>query len=468
MTDSMIAALAVPDGESQTSLGTAAARTLSTTTKSTPQMREISSRWLLRVLPWVNVAGGAHRVNRRLVYELGDGRVTFVTTGADVRVIPQELRELPLLRAFTDDDVLRALTDRFVQREYQPGETIAERGTPAAQIVLIAHGKVERIGMGRYGEETVLEVLSDGDHMSHQPPIGPDHVWDTTVRALTPTIVLSLSQQDFEEVVLQSDLLQRHVRTLAEAPKPAQNRFGEATIELASGHVGEPQLPQTFVDYDLAPREYELSVSQTVVRVHTRVGDLYDDPMDQVEQQLRLTVEVLREQQEHEMVNNRSFGLLHNADLSQRISTRTGPPTPDDMDDILTRRRRTHCFLAHPRAIAALGRECNKRGLFPEPVDFMGTRTTAWRGVPVLPCNKIPVTAQGTTSILAFRIGEDAQGVIGLYQTGIPDEREPGLNVRTISVDEKAVANYLVSAYYSAAVLVPNALGILENVEVNR
>ncbi|GAA3034835.1 hypothetical protein GCM10020000_10330 [Streptomyces olivoverticillatus] len=41
---------------SQLSLGTDAARQLATTTKSVPQMRGISSRWLLRVLPWVQVS----------------------------------------------------------------------------------------------------------------------------------------------------------------------------------------------------------------------------------------------------------------------------------------------------------------------------------------------------------------------------------------------------------------------------
>ncbi len=49
------------------SLSTAAARNLATTTKSAPQMQAITSRWLLRMLPWVDVAGGTYRVNRRVV-----------------------------------------------------------------------------------------------------------------------------------------------------------------------------------------------------------------------------------------------------------------------------------------------------------------------------------------------------------------------------------------------------------------
>lgn len=104
------------------------------------------------------------------------------------------------------------------------------------------------------------------------------------------------------------------------------NRKGEAGVPLQAGHVGEATLSGGFVDYDLVPREYELSLTQTVLRVHTRVADLYNTPMNQTEQQLRLTIEEIRERQEWELFNNREFGLLHNVDYSQRISTFSGPP----------------------------------------------------------------------------------------------------------------------------------------------
>ncbi|HSY00353.1 MAG TPA: Crp/Fnr family transcriptional regulator, partial [Streptomyces sp.] len=50
--DSIPEAQTPPDVPRQ-SLSTAAARNLATTTKSAPQMQEITSRWLLRMLPWV-------------------------------------------------------------------------------------------------------------------------------------------------------------------------------------------------------------------------------------------------------------------------------------------------------------------------------------------------------------------------------------------------------------------------------
>src|ERR1700741_5081770 len=121
--------------------------------------------------------------------------------------------------------------------------------------------------------------------------------------------------------------------------------------------------------------------------------------------------------------------LLRNADLRHRIHTRTGPPTPDDLDELLAMRRNTRLLLAHPRAIAAFGRECTRRGIYPTPVEVNGRPVPAWRGVPVFPCGKIPISDTHTTSILAMRTGEDDQGVVGLHQTGIPDEYEPGLSV---------------------------------------
>ncbi|WP_327074965.1 family 2B encapsulin nanocompartment shell protein [Kitasatospora purpeofusca] len=450
----------------QSSLTTAAARNLATTTKSAPQMQEITSRWLLKVLPWVQAAGGAYRVNRRLTYTVGDGRVEFIKTGSQVRVIPQELGELALLRGFEDDEVLTALADRCEQRDFGPGEVLAERGEAADRIYLIAHGKINQIGTGKYGDETVVGVLGDGDRFGEQSVLDQDAVWEFTAKTVTAGTVLSLPRRDFEQIRDNSPALQEHLTAFLALPLQRQNERGEAEIAMSAGHHGEYQLPGAFVDYELKPREYELSVAQTILKVHTRVADLYNQPMNQIEHQLRLTIEALRERQEHELVNNPEFGLLNNADFAQRIQTHSGPPTPDDLDELLSRRRDPDYLLAHPRAIAAIGRELNARGIYPHHVDLGGQQVPAWRGVPILPCNKIPISKENTSSILVIRTGEDNQGVIGLHQTGLPDEYQPGLSVRFMGIDEKAIISYLVSAYYSAAILVPDAVGVLENVEI--
>ncbi|WYL95212.1 MAG: family 2B encapsulin nanocompartment shell protein [Gloeotrichia echinulata IR180] len=453
----------------QLSLSTAAAKNLTTTTKSAPQMQEITSRWLLRLLPWVQTKGGVYRVNRRFSYTVGDGRISFTNVGATVQVIPQELTELPLLRGFEDTQVLTSLANQFVQQEFAADDVIVEIGQPADRIILIAHGKVNKIGVGKYDEQIVLDVLADGDHFGDETVVQSEDTWQYTFKAITRTIVLSLPQQVFEGLIAQSEALRTHVEQFRDRLSQPQNAQGEAAIELTTDHPQETALAGTFVDYDLSPREYELSLAQTVLRVSTRVADLYNEPYNQTEEQLRLTVEALRERQEHELINNREFGLLHNADLKHRIYSRGGAPTPDDLDELLaTIWKEPAFFLAHPRTIAAFGREANRVGVYPTSVDINGAQVTAWRGVPIFPCNKIPITNNRTSSILLLRTGLEKQGVIGLHQTGIPDEYQPSLSVRFMGITEQAIISYLVTAYYSAAVLVPDALGILEDVEIGR
>ncbi|MBO1330673.1 family 2B encapsulin nanocompartment shell protein [Streptomyces sp. VRA16 Mangrove soil] len=462
----------IPQSEAQTprqsSLGTAAARNLAHTTKSAPQMQEITSRWLLRMLPWVETKGGAYRVNRRLSYTVGDGTIEFVQDGARVRVIPRELGELALLRGFDDVDVLTAVADRCVQRDFAAGERLVERGAPADRLHLIAHGRVSRATVGKYGDESELDVVADGGRFGEHALLDADARWEHTAVAETSGTLLTLSRADFASVMATAQSLREHIEEFTALSRRRTNHRGEAEIAMSAGHTGEHELPGSFVDYEASPREYELSVAQTILRIHTRVADLYNGPMDQTKEQLRLTIEALRERQEHELVNNREFGLLHNADFKQRLQPHAGPPTPDDLDELLCRRRGSKFFLAHPKAIAAMGREFNARGIYPEHVDLGGQQVPAWRGVPILPCNKIPITPERTSSILCMRTGEENQGVIGLRQTGLPDEYEPGLSVRFMGLNEQAITSYLVTTYYSAAILVPDAVGVLENVEISR
>ncbi|MFB7506765.1 family 2B encapsulin nanocompartment shell protein [Streptomyces broussonetiae] len=452
-----------------TSLGTRAARQLATTTKSEPQMQAITSRWLLKALPWVDVKGGTYRVNRRLQLRTGRGRVHFEHNGADdIRVVPQTLTELPILRGYPDLEVLREIAGRFQPREVRAGQVLFEAGQPVTEAYLVVHGRFTRYSNGKYGDEEVTGVVTAGDQMGDEAVGQSDPLWLSSVRADTAGVVLALPWTVVQEITERVPSLAAHLQAYVEQQRKPMNRKGEAEVPVQAGHTGEPTLQAGFVDYELDPREYELSLTQTVLRVHSRVADLYNHPMDQTQQQLRLTVEEIRERQEWELVNNREFGLLHNVDYGQRVSTFTGPPTPDDMDELLSMRRKTKVFLAHPKAIAAFFRQCNRRGLVPGTASVDGHEVPAWRGVPIYPCSKIPISDDHTTSILALRTGEADQGVVGLYQTGIPDEFQPGLNVRFMGINEQAVINYLVTAYYSMAILVPDAAGILENVQLGR
>ena len=460
---------APPAPDSQQSLSTEAARQLTTTTKTEPQMQGISSRWLLRRLEWVDVKGGCYRVNRRRTLTPGRGRVQFVQNSADdVRIIPETLRALPILAEFPDTAVLEELAALFSVRHVERSQVIVTQGEPVTEAFIIAHGRLGRYATGMYGGTSALGVLADGDQLGDEA-VGKDSpLWSQTVRTETDAVLMAVSWAAFGGLLAARPALAAHLERFVAASRLKTDKGGEAAIDIAAGHSGEPSIPGTFVDYDASPREYELSLTQTVLQIHSRVQDLFNDPYNQTEQQIRLTIEAIREREEWEILNNRDFGLLHNAAYEQRINTATGAPTPDDMDALLSMRRRTRFLLAHPRAISAFFAECNRRGLMPLSTDVDGHQVPAWRGVPIFPCGKIPVTGHQTTTILAIRTGEKDQGVVGLRQTGIPDEVEPSLNVKHMGINQQAIVSYLVSAYYSAAILVPDAIGLLENVQLGR
>ena len=248
------------------------------------------------------------------------------------------------------------------------------------------------------------------------------------------------------------------------------NRVDEGkAVEVTCGQVEETPLPGTYVQYEENPKEYKLGAITAVLNVHTRVSDLFSKPYDQIGEQLRLIIESMKERQESELLNSADYGFLHSVAPQQHVKTRTGPPTPDDLDELLAKVwKEPSLFLAHPRSIAAFGRECTRRGVPPPTVSLFGTPFLTWRGLPLVPTDKIKVkNSDNKSKILLFRVGEKKQGCIGLFQSGLPGEQSPGLSVRFMGIDNRAIASYLVSLYCSSAVLTDDAIAVLEDVAVS-
>ncbi len=249
----------------------------------------------------------------------------------------------------------------------------------------------------------------------------------------------------------------------------------ERLPRVISDNLREREWPETFADYEEVPKEYTLGVVKTILKMNSHVTDIFNMPLDQKEQEMRLTIEAMKERQEWEMINNENSGLLHSVPSRMRIRPRYGIPMPDDMDELLSRVwKKPSFFLAHPRAIAAFGRECTRRGVPPVTVNLFGAPFMTWRGVPILPCDKLLIDGKacnmspsGKTNILLMRVGEREQGVVGLHQPGIPDEGMiPSLSVKYAGIDNMGIASFVLSLYFGSAVLADDALGMLENVEV--
>jgi hypothetical protein len=282
-----------------------------------------------------------------------------------------------------------------------------------------------------------------------------------------------------------------------EAGKVRINRVADREPDLDNGkevpghpvasaeHPPLTPLDPTYAQYEDRPEEFDLTTVQTIVEIDTRTADLYSAPFDQVHEQLRLSINAIKEMKEDTAING-NIGLLNRADPKMRVSTISGPPSPDDLDNLLAKVWKWPAFfLAHPRAISAFGRECNTKGIALDTVEMFGVPFVTWRGVPLVPSNKIPVaggtTATGRgrkaaakkpanagekTSILLMRTGEERQGVIGLHLAGVGDDKFQSLSIRFMGINDQGVSRYLVTCYFSVTALVPDALGVLENVVV--
>jgi len=250
---------------------------------------------------------------------------------------------------------------------------------------------------------------------------------------------------------------------------------GETPLDvLCSSEKKSEVIPAGFVDYQSSPREYILNSISTIINVNTQVSDVFSSPFDQTKEQLQLAIESLKERQESQLINNDDYGLLKNVADSQRVAPRKGSPTPDDLDELISKVwKEPSFFLAHPRAVAAFERECTRRGVPPVTVSLHGGTFITWRGIPLVPTDKLfvdglknPKGKSGKTNILLVRTGEYRRGVVGLFQAGLPNEQSRGLSVKYMGIDNKGVASYLLSLYCSAAILADDAIAVLEDVEV--
>ena len=355
------------DTRLQRSVTTAVARNLAHITKTSPKMMSITPRLLLSQLPWVQVHGGIYRVNRTKVELPKAERIEVDASAGPGSLPPEALRNVPLFSELPEPIVAR-MAGSFRVEDVPLGNKVIVEGEEESKFFIIAQGQVEVLYKGAHGSDIRIALLTEGEYFG-ETEFASDQAADVTVRTLTPCVLLSLSRRDLDAAANEvPHWKEEFEKALAEyrERRSMVNRYGERNIDLVSGFAENIEIPETFVDYSAHPREYPLSTVQTIVRVHTRVSDLYNGPYDQLQEQMRLTIEGIKERQEWELVNNQKFGLLHSVNPAMRISARYGTPTPDDLDELLRGSGRSRPFSwrtrrpSPPSAASAPGAECRR------------------------------------------------------------------------------------------------------------
>ncbi len=146
----------------QRSVTTAVARNLANTTKTSPKMMSITPRYLLSLLPWVQVDGGTYRVNRTKV-ELSKAERIGVDVRDGVSTIPPEaLRSVPLFSKLPDS-ILARMATRFKTEEVSLGNKLIVEGEDRSKFFIIAQGQVEVLSKGIHGSNLRIALLTDGE-----------------------------------------------------------------------------------------------------------------------------------------------------------------------------------------------------------------------------------------------------------------------------------------------------------------
>ncbi len=119
-------------------------------------MESISSRNLIKNLPWVSVTGGHYRVNRRQVLEIRPGMVTFKTEKGNTPVIlGPSLSQMPSLSKIKDNDVLDRIAASASKQEINKGELIVEYNSVPTHLYIIYSGKVSFFKPGKFDDDHV-------------------------------------------------------------------------------------------------------------------------------------------------------------------------------------------------------------------------------------------------------------------------------------------------------------------------
>lgn len=446
----------------QQSITVDSAKQLSITNNTAPQVPSVTPKWLLRFLPWEDVNTGIYRINR--VQNVNLPQKLKLPLRAET------LRTIPLFINLSD-----TLAETFIKNmkkhDVGPDEIIVKQGNEKGKFYVIVEGQFDVSIQSRHGKELIFKSLSNGDYFGEMALL-ENVPRQATVTSRIPGKILSIDEKTFmkifnepENMKILQDTIKARKRELEHA-----NLNGEIQPLQITENFGNTPLPRGYVSYRENPKEIHLSTIQSIVSIMTRISDVYNTPHDQLENQLKITIGNIHEEQEWEIINNKEFGLLNNIDPSMVLETRKGEPTPDDLDDLIALVwKKPSFFLAHPKTIAAFSRECTFRGVPPATTEIYGSRFLLWRGIPILPSSKMPINEENgrqTADIILMRVGKEDQGVVGLHKASLGTKNVPSLTIQNMGTNAYSVSDYLVTKYFSIAIHVPDAIGVLRNVEI--
>lgn len=216
-------------------------------------------------------------------------------------------------------------------------------------------------------------------------------------------------------------------------------------------------ISQDNIEYHHQPTEIEIIPIETLIKVPSKIYDIMNYPHNQMNHQIRLTIENILEQQEKYFINNPQTGLITYCNKNGRLLEYSTRVTPDILDDLLALVwNKPSFYLMHPSTLSEFGKACNNKSLNTGNTELFGYQFVTWRGLPIIVSDKIP--CDKTTYVFLIRTGLKDSGVIQLYNLTPTKSGYPGIFIETSMTDNLGSVNTRVTSYANVAVLSNEAI----------
>ena len=196
------------------SLDVKAARNLATTTKTVPQLQGISPRWVLSLLPWVQVESGTYRVNKVKVVLHPDERINAIAEGGKARINAENLRAFSLFRSL-DADILDRIASKLSSEKAGANEVIVPEGEFGNKFYIIVKGKVEISTTGDNGKKDRGALLGPGDYFG-ELSIGKLVKSEAVVKTFADSVFLTIDRSQFESLLRDAPDVRKAVTSAVE------------------------------------------------------------------------------------------------------------------------------------------------------------------------------------------------------------------------------------------------------------
>ena len=237
-------------------------------------------------------------------------------------------------------------------------------------------------------------------------------------------------------------------------------------------------IPESNINFDKDPEVIELFSIETLVKVPAKVADINNVPYNQKELQLKLTFEKIFEMKEDLIFyygiknnvqydeNKHKYGLLNYVRNHDRMMKETGQIFElNILDKMLSNVWiKPTFFIAHPNILNQIMCQCTENGIYPNQIELFGFSFMTWRGIPIIPCDKLQRKEENKTlyDIFLIRTGENDSGVVILHNNNINYGQTVSSVVKETSTDDKGLISYRVSHYFNVAVLSENSIYMCE------